>query len=80
MNRRLRGELGGQPLSVVSPEDFILLKVLSTHDKDLEDARSVLASLDRRLDHELLAAECQRLASELADHDVVGRFAAVMRR
>ena len=79
MTRVLRGALDGRELRVVAPEDFILLKVLSTRDKDLEDARSVVATLAGRLDEGLLRTECDMLAAEIADHDVRQRFASVMR-
>lgn len=77
--RALRGTLDGQPLDVIAPEDFVLLKVLSTRDKDLEDARTVLSALGDRLDHELLREERSLLTLEITDHDVSGRFAAVVR-
>ena len=79
MQRALRGSLDGQELRVVAPEDFILLKVLSTREKDLEDARTVIESLRGRLDEELVRSEAALLANEIADHDVPGRFAAVWR-
>jgi len=78
MKRAMRGALDGQELRVVTPEDFILLKVLSTRFKDLEDARSVVEALGDRLDRALLQAECDLLAVEIQDHDVRGRFATVM--
>ena len=78
--RALRGRLDGQELRVVAPEDFILLKVLSTRDRDLEDARSVVRALDARLDQAFLDAEATTLAAEIADHDVAGRYRAVVSR
>ena len=76
--RAMRGTLDGQPLRVVSPEDFILLKVLSTRDHDLEDARTVFAALGDRLDHGVLRTEHDLLAAEITDHDVRGRLASVL--
>lgn len=77
VTRALTGSLRGVDLQVVTPEDFILLKVLSTRDRDLEDARSVVSALRGRLDETLLAAEAGILALELPDHAVTARFAAV---
>ena len=68
-----------EQLRVVSPEDFILLKVLATRDRDLEDAASVVAKLRGRLDESLLADEVAKLATEIPDHDVRGRVAAVLK-
>jgi hypothetical protein len=78
MQRALRGTLEGQELSVVCPEDFVLLKVLSTRDKDLEDARTVVAALRGRLDEQLIRDEAARLAAELPEHDVSGRLASTI--
>jgi hypothetical protein len=76
--RCLRGNLDGQPLSVVAPEDFILLKTLSTRDKDLEDARTVIEALQGRLDLELMRTEAASLAAEILDHEIARRFETVL--
>jgi hypothetical protein len=77
MARALRGTLRGRELRVVSPEDFVILKVLATRGRDLEDARSVVEKLRALLDRALVEAEIARLAEELTDHDVRGRFDVV---
>ncbi len=78
MARPLRGTLEGQELGVVSPEDFVLLKVLSTRDKDLEDARTIVAALRGRLDERLMRNEAALLTVEISDHPVAQRFASVL--
>lgn len=78
MPRALLGKLEGQALRVVSPEDFILMKVLSTRERDLEDARTVLASLGARLGQETITAEIELLSNEIPDHDVRGRYQKLM--
>jgi hypothetical protein len=78
MQRPLRGALDGQELRVIAPEDFVLVKVLSTRDRDLEDARTVVAALRGRLDEHLMTTEAAALAVEIADHDVAARFARVL--
>lgn len=78
MTRSISGTLDGQRLRVVSPEDFILLKVLSTRERDLEDARTVVAALRDRLDLALMELEAASLAIEIPDHDVAGRYRGVM--
>ncbi len=75
--RALRGTLEGQALRVVSPEDFVLMKVLSTRERDLEDARAILTSLRGRIDEPLLDAEAKLLSEELPSHDVSGRYRSV---
>lgn len=76
--RAMRGTLDGQELRVVAPEDFILMKVLSTRDQDLEDARTVFEALRARLDEQLLGSECDLLVDEISVHDVRGRFERVI--
>lgn len=78
LDRALVGTLQGQELHVVTPEDFVLLKLLSTRERDLEDARTVVAALPDLLDRALLAREVALLAAEIPDHDVAGRAAAVL--
>jgi len=80
LGRSLRGELRGQEVTIVSPEDFVLLKVLSTRERDLDDAASVVRALAARLDLGLLEREAADLSQELADHDVTGRLRSVHAR
>jgi hypothetical protein len=49
--------------------------VLATRDRDLEDARSVIEAQRKRLDESLIREEIERLAEEIPDHDIRGRFA-----
>lgn len=78
--RTVRGTLRGQELRVVSPEDFVILKVLVTRERDLDDARSVLAKQQGRLDQALIERELDELARELPDHDVRGRFDTIVEK
>lgn len=67
-NRRVR---------VLTLEDFILFKVLSTFDRDLEDARSALTRNESVLDWPVLDRELAALASEIPEADVRGRWLAI---
>lgn len=80
IDRALRGTIGDRTLLVVSPEDFVLLKLLSTRDRDLEDAAGVIESLGTQLDRSLVDGEVAQLATEIPDHDVGGRAARLPRR
>lgn len=75
LERAVTGALRGEPIRVLSPEDFVLFKVLSTRDRDLEDARAVLRASDLPLDRSFIDAEAMRLAADIPDHDVTGRLA-----
>ncbi len=75
LERAVTGALRGAPIRVLSPEDFVLFKLLSTRDRDLEDAGTVLRASDLPLDRSFIDAEAVRLAAEIPDHDVMGRLA-----
>lgn len=72
--RSLTGRLGGSAVRIVSPEDFVILKVLSTRDRDLEDAASVMHELGDRLELTIIAGEIEMLATEITDHAVRARW------
>ncbi len=78
LSRAIRGAVRGQGVSVVCPEDFVLLKVLSTRERDLEDAAIVVRKLRAHLDWQLLRSEVENLAGELADCPCVTRWQAVV--
>ena len=73
--RAVTGSLRGQEIRATSPEDFVVLKVLATRERDLEAARSVIETQRTRLDHALIRMEIEQLIDEIPDHDVRGRFA-----
>jgi hypothetical protein len=80
LERSLRGAMHGQEIMIVSPEDFVLLKVLSTRERDLDDAASVVRALGPRLEIDLVEREASELARELPDHDAAGKWQAVRER
>ncbi len=72
--RATTAELRGEPVRLLSPEDFVLFKLLSTRERDLEDAAAVVRSIGTRLDFSAVEAEAARLAQEIPDHQVAGRL------
>ena len=54
--------------------EALLPASLSTRERDLEDAATVVRSLGDRLDLAGLGEEAARVAREIADHDVLGRL------
>ena len=62
-------------IRVLSPEDFVLFKLLSTPERDLEDAVTVHRAADLPLDRSFIDSEALRLAGEIPDHDIPGRLA-----
>lgn len=78
LGRAVSGYLRDTSIRVLSPEDFVLFKLLSTRDRDLEDASSVLRAPDLSLDRSLIDAEVARLAVEISDCDVAARFSRLL--
>ena len=74
LERSGSGNLRGQNLLVLTPEDFVLYKILSTRDRDLEDAASVVRGLGSQLDSALIEREVELLSREIPDHDTTARF------
>lgn len=77
--RALRSTLRARPIRLLTPEDFVVFEVLSTRELDVEDARSVLASLGQDVDRALVESELAVLARELPEHAVGERGARVLR-
>lgn len=73
LERSIHGHLRGATIKLLSPEDFVVFKILSSRERDLEDATSVLKSLGPDLDIELVRRECAALAEEIPGFDVLGR-------
>jgi hypothetical protein len=63
---------------VLSPEDFVLYKLLSTRDRDLSDALSVVRTISENLDLDWIEREANLLATELPELDVGERFQRLM--
>jgi hypothetical protein len=74
LKRATAGPLRDQKVYVVSPEDFVVLKVLATRERDLSDAASVLQRFGNQLDHVLIENEIRQLAIEIPDHEVQQRW------
>jgi hypothetical protein len=79
VQRAVVAPLRGTRVRVLTLEDFILFKVLSTRERDLEDARAAIRRSGDVLDTALLAHEIAALATELSDVDVRGRWSSTER-
>jgi hypothetical protein len=77
LDRALDSTLRGQPIRLLTPEDFVVFEVLSTRDKDLDDAASVLATLASEIDRERIEAEVLALQGEVLDHPIAERWRRV---
>jgi hypothetical protein len=74
LDRAPTAPLRGRIVRVLSPEDFVLFKVLSTRDRDLSDAASVLRRSGEKLDRRLMDEEIGLLAEDLPEIEVQERY------
>lgn len=74
IERAPRAPLRDRTVNVLSPEDFIVFKILSTRDRDLDDANSVLRRNGEKLDHAAIEKEIGLLATELPEVGVRERY------
>jgi hypothetical protein len=80
VSRAARAPLRGRDVTVLTPEDFILFKALSTRDRDLDDAASALRRSGDLVDIAAVEREARTLAAEIADFDVLARLASIRER
>jgi len=80
LDRALRSRLRGREIRVLTPEDFVLFKVLSTRELDVEDAASVVRTLGPELDTERIERELEGFSQALGSHPVRERWSAVRGR
>jgi hypothetical protein len=78
LGRAIESSLRDRPIRVLTAEDFVLFKLLSTRDRDLEDAESVTGSLGADLERERIEIEVERLAGTTPEHDIAARWRRVL--
>jgi len=76
--RALSSTLRDQSIRLLTPEDFVVFKVLSTRELDLDDARSVLLSLGAEIERGLIESEVATLEREEPDHPISERWRRVV--
>jgi hypothetical protein len=80
LRRALESSLRSRPIRVLTAEDFVLFKLLSTRERDLADAESVVRSLGPDLERELIEDEVSSLAAgSAAGQDVTARWRRVLK-
>jgi hypothetical protein len=77
LGRAPTSSLRGRAIRVLTPEDFVIFKVLSTRELDLDDAASVLRALGPRLDEALLGQEVDELSQRAGSHPLRERWQRV---
>lgn len=74
VERCLRAPLRDSDVSLLTPEDVVTFKVLSTREKDLEDAVSIVRRLRDEIDLAAITEEIDRLSGEISGHAIAERW------
>lgn len=74
LQRSVTSELRGQEIRVLLPEDFVVFKLLSSRERDVSDAASVLHAVGDALDRVWVEAEVAALESSVAAHPTRERW------
>lgn len=72
--RSIRVDIAGFAVPVVSPEDLVLMKIISERSQDLGDARAVIQRQRGRLDLDYLRPRVQELSRLLDKPEIFERF------
>ena len=74
LERVLRAPLRDAEIFLLAPEDVVIFKLLSTRDKDVEDAASILHALKDDIRITTIDTEVDRLSREIPRHAVAERW------
>jgi hypothetical protein len=75
IGRVLRAPLRDRKIAILTPEDVVIFKMLSTRERDLEDAAAILRELGDDVDVASIDSEIALLTAELPAHDTGERWA-----
>ena len=74
MTRNLKGRIRDQQVHLISLEDFVLFKLMSSREQDLIDAVTVLKKAADLFDRDLLEHEIRQLTHEKEAHFLTQRW------
>lgn len=74
LERAIESTLRQSPIRALIPEDFVVFTLLSSRERDLEDARSVIRSLGSDLDDALVEEEVRALAPSRPPQRIIDRW------
>jgi hypothetical protein len=80
LQRAIPVDVGGTPISVISPEDLVITKVLAGRPKDIEDIRNVAHQRRASLDAERIRSVLQLLERALGQSDLLPVFDSAWRQ
>ncbi len=74
IERALKVEIGDVSVNFCTPEDLILLKIISDRPRDLEDVQGILGFRKETLDYGYLDPRIQELANLLDRPDIISQW------
>ncbi|MCF8111923.1 MAG: nucleotidyltransferase [Desulfobacteraceae bacterium] len=74
IERSLKVEIGNTAVNFCTPEDLILLKIISDRPRDLEDVQGILRFRKETLDYNYLEPRIQDLANLLDRPDILSQW------
>ena len=80
LQRAIPVDVEGTPISVISPEDLVITKVLADRPKDIEDIRNVVHHRRGSLDAERIRSVLQLLERALGQSDLLPVFESAWRQ
>ena len=70
VRRAVKVQVGKTPVNFCTPEDLILLKIISDRSKDVDDVRGILKFQKEKLDYDYLEPRISELANLLEKPDI----------
>jgi len=74
IRRARRVPIAGRTVSIVTPEDLVLMKIVSDRPRDLADAEAILRRRRDELDREYLEPRVRELAAALERDEILERW------
>ena len=67
-------EIGGRAVRVCTPEDLIIMKIISERDRDLDDARAIVRRRLATLDLEYLEPRITQMSTLMENDEIAARW------
>lgn len=80
IGRARKVRVGGESVSICTPEDLVLHKIVSPRPRDHEDIEGVFRYRHAELDYEYLDPRVEELANALADRGLLDWYRALRKR
>jgi hypothetical protein len=74
IRRAWRIDIAGKPVNVVTPEDLVLMKILSERPRDVADAEAIVRRRRQELDRDYLEPRIKEFADALEKPEILNRW------